>query len=308
MVKSVTAVLKWKVSTAASIASLKVTDYNNEDTIAVAAGTATDATEPLADKTTVLVFSSAPSFTDVNTAGRLGVLIEAIQGASATAVTYSLDYVALSIEYEAAGINDLAALHADLEVALRDTTNQVWSDAELDTLLTYACSRLFPKIARRMTEAVTLVDDTEVYPLSDLIEVNRIDVLDDNGKLVYFVSSGSWEYRGDGVQPVGDLFLNSTYSHTGWSLLVHGWGRYDLVTHLPPYDYRSLIIALARAEATRREIARRANFKGWQAENQVQNISVNELVEMQHEATSEAMRLFGELKTRRRPVPAYVGP
>jgi hypothetical protein len=203
--------------------------------------------------------------------------------------------------------NQLGTLNAELSTALRDPENKTWATEELDSLLTWACARMWPTVARRARESVTLVADQDQYALTDLTEINRVDVLDSTGKLIRILPGGTWEYWNDQETPGGTLYINPSYADDTCTLRVHGWAQYDLVENFPADRHVQYILALARAEACRREIARRSNSVTWQSVNQVQNISVNELVLMVNESDAETRSLKSELKTWRRPVPAHVG-
>lgn len=94
-INSVTIRCNYKVSTTASIASLGVQAGNNGsfDT------EETHTTEPLADTNFDVVFNTAPSITDLKTAGRLVARVDGIRGNDNDAVTISLDSVALIVDY-----------------------------------------------------------------------------------------------------------------------------------------------------------------------------------------------------------------
>lgn len=208
--------------------------------------------------------------------------------------------------------NDQGTLNTALSTALRDPANATWGTEELDNLLTWATARMYPKVAKRLRESVNLTDDIDQYTLINLAEIDRVDLLDDlmtvsTAKLWYPLPGGTWEFWGDGESPGGTLYINPDYASTGKSLRIHGWAPYDLNENPPPDKYVPLILAMARAEAGRREIARRMNFTEWQVLNQVQNISVNELVQMVNEADFEARNLMAQVKTWRRPKPSRVG-
>lgn len=202
--------------------------------------------------------------------------------------------------------NDLATLNAKLATALRDTDNATWTSAELDDLLTWSAARLFPRLARSLRESVTLVDDDDQYTLSSLREVTRVDFLDSDGVLLMPLPDGTWELWGDGETSDPVLYINPVYAKSPYTLRVHGHAPYDLVTALPLDRHVPLILAIARAEAGRREITRRMNFKQWMNENQTQNVTVNELVLLVNEADAEAARLSAEMKTWRKPKPGRV--
>jgi hypothetical protein len=208
--------------------------------------------------------------------------------------------------------NDLADLHSKLEIALRDTTNLTWSDAEIDTALTWAAARMWPRIAKRVRETKDLTTDEDQYTLTTVQEINRIDLIDGlaastTALVLYPLSAGTWEYWGDNEVLGGTLYVNPRYASTGKSLRIHGWAPYDLVTNLPRERHAQLILAMATSTLAKRELARRYAFKEWQTVNQVQNISVSELIMMVNDAEAREAELFRQLKTWRRPVPAHVG-
>lgn len=204
--------------------------------------------------------------------------------------------------------NDLATLNAKLVTQLRDTAAPlVWASAEKDDLLTWAVASLYPKVSRAVRESVVLVDDDDQYTLTTVTSVSRVDLLDGDGNLLAPLPGGAWELWGDGITDSPTLFINRSYARTGWSLRVHGYGAYDLVTNLPPDVMVPAILALARAEALRRMITDRAKFAQWAKRNQLADSSVNELVLMVNEADANAREEMAKLKTWRKPVPARVG-
>lgn len=202
--------------------------------------------------------------------------------------------------------NDLADLKTKLATALRDSSNNVWSAAELGNLLTWATASLFPRVVRGITKEVASVDDQEVYdwPDTTMREISQIDWLDSNDNMILRLGGGSWETQGDVESGSGKLFINRVYSDGSHSFRVHGYGVYDLTTNLPPDRYIPLILARARAEAYRRALGDRSKFQKWQALNQTQNVSVNEMIQMVNEADNEAERLGRMAFTWRKPKPA----
>lgn len=98
-INSVVVRSNYKVSVTSSIASLGVSPGNNGsfDT------EETDTSEPLADANYDVTFNTTPSETDLKTAGRLVARIRGIRGNSNNAVTFSLDYIELRVDYSVAG-------------------------------------------------------------------------------------------------------------------------------------------------------------------------------------------------------------
>jgi hypothetical protein len=201
--------------------------------------------------------------------------------------------------------NDLSTLNSKLATALRDTGNKTWASAERDDLLNWACARTYPRVAKRVQEDVSLTDDVDHYTLTDVAEIDSIDWLDSDGKIVQSIPGGAWRWEGDGFSIGGTLRVADEYSITDWSFRVLGWAPYDLTTNLPPDIVVPWILAMARAEAGRREIDRRLQSGNWQSVNQVQNVSVNELVLLVNESDAEAERLRGHVRVWRRPRSAY---
>lgn len=95
VINSVTCRANFKVSTTASVASLGINNGNNGSFD----GETTNATEPLADADFDDAYATAPSETDLKTAGRLVSRIRGIRGNDNDAVTFSLDSVSLIVDY-----------------------------------------------------------------------------------------------------------------------------------------------------------------------------------------------------------------
>ena len=204
--------------------------------------------------------------------------------------------------------NNLATLNTALGLKLRDAAGAVWATGERDTLLTWACARLYPRLARTLQETVTLVDDQDSYTLTTVSDISRVDMIDPNStpanRLVMQMNGGTWEYWGDRETVGGTLYLNPQFASASYNLRVHGYAPYDLTSHYPPDRFVSAIIGMAAAEAIRRMMTDRAKYKQWDALSQEQNISVNEFIGLVNEGDAEYSRLLGEARTWRRPKPA----
>lgn len=203
--------------------------------------------------------------------------------------------------------NDLATVRAKLDTQLNDTGHTVWAQAEKEDVLKQVISYLDLERPRVVRESVTLVDDTDQYSLTTLVQVHRVDLLDEDDQLLMPLPSGTWELWGDGQAGLtATLYINPAYARTGWTLRVHGYGQFDLTTNYPPDRMVPIILAMARAELLRRQISRRADFKNWSTINQTSNSSVNELLQMLNEADAEANRLRRENRMIHKPKPARV--
>lgn len=203
--------------------------------------------------------------------------------------------------------NDLATLKPKFATQLRDTANETWTDAEKGDLLTWAVANLWagrPRIFRELdptTTTIPLVADTYFYALPAGVQsVHALDVYD-----------GVNEYGrldGDAWQLIsGKIRVAPHIAATGYTLRVHGIGRYDVTTNLIPDDFVPLVLAIGRAEAYRRVTGDRARFEQWLNSNQTQNISINELLQMIDEADKAAARERQSVRTLAYPVPGRQG-
>ena len=199
--------------------------------------------------------------------------------------------------------NDLAGLRTRLAEQLSDPAFGYWNSTEMGNLVTDAVNSLYPRFGRPMTMAtLAAIDNEDIYTVpSGMTEVWRVEWLTDAGEMVDELEPGTWEVVN------GQFHVNPNYSTAGWSFRLTGLGRYDVATNLIPDDLVPLVLARARAEAYRRALGDRANFKQWAARNQVQNVSVNELLGMTQEAEALADKLTVTApRTWRKPVPGRV--
>lgn len=206
--------------------------------------------------------------------------------------------------------NDTATLRGYLATQLRDTAFATWTSAEMTNLIDWALNSLWPRYSRALdptTTTVTTVANTYYYSLPTGVRavsrIDRVSGTEDFGP----VSGRSWELVGDVMNGSGKLHVGPIFNATD-VLRLHGYGVYDGATNLIPDYFIPLVLAKARAEAYRRMSGDRAQFKAWLSRNQVQNMSVNELILMINEADAEAQQLEARIaKTWQRPVSGRVG-
>ena len=207
--------------------------------------------------------------------------------------------------------NDLATLSTKLSTALRVTAHDTWDATEVNDLVTWAVDGLYPRYARTLdpeSDTIALVDEQYFYDLpAGVVEVSTVETYDDSNE--YGAMDGqAWSVVGDPEAGSGKLHIAPVFASTGDTARLYGDGKNNVETNLIPDTLVPLVIARARAEAYRREAARRANFQQWQATEQTQNVSVNELVLLINEADADANQLSGRLqRTWRRPVPGRLG-
>lgn len=203
--------------------------------------------------------------------------------------------------------NNLAGLRIQLDTQLRDVDHAVWGQTEKEQLIINAVARLSPRVMRHVMETIPAVASTYEYTLgTSLRNVFRIDLLDGNGNFS-ILPNGSWELWGDAEGSAArTLHIGRAWVRDGVSYRVHGYGNYDVHTNLIDDHMVPLVLARARAEAYRRMGASRIQFENWLAQNQTQNVSVNELMQLISEAEREAEYLERQVYTIKKPVPARV--
>lgn len=205
--------------------------------------------------------------------------------------------------------NNLATLSAALAVQLRDTDYKVWTSNELDNLITWAVALLYPRVVRPFSQTIAHVVDQESYALNVAMrKVFRVDILDSDDLMIGTLPGGTWELRGDrnDLGTALTIFVNRSFSTTGYSFYVTGYGTYDMTANYLPDRIVPLVMARARAEAYRRMGSSRVQFEQWASENQRSNVSVNELLQMIREAEMDAERLESVLRFTKKPMPGRV--
>lgn len=210
-------------------------------------------------------------------------------------------------------MNDLSSLTAKLATQVRDPSFAVWSQGEMAELVTMAVDDLWPSVSYRVkdnTTTITIVAGTRVYAIpTSIIDVDRVDVKDASSTYIGPLMDGTWDITGDTLLGSGWLTVNPMVNdqYAGGTYVLNGYNKYHTATNFIPDALVPLVLAKARAEAYRRMGADRAQFKNWQARNQLQDMSVNELVILTNEADVEAARLQKRHKTLRRAVPGRIG-
>jgi hypothetical protein len=212
--------------------------------------------------------------------------------------------------------NALEDMRARLRTQLADTEDEVWDAGEKDDLLTWAVRRLNQRVIRALdpdasAQKITLVADTYFYAIdSGITQVSRVDLIDTNSNEVGEILG--WEVTGDLVAGTAKMHVSPRIVDQLGTLRITGYGRYTLPatgssqTAAIPDDYVTLVLAMARGEALRRMVSNRAQFKQWQVHNQVENISVNELLSMVSEADGHSDDEWAAIKVWQKPVEARI--
>ena len=214
--------------------------------------------------------------------------------------------------------NDLETMRQRLRDELFDVDDATWNAGEKDDALYSAVRRLAFRVPRPIdpdastaVSEITLVTSTYFYAVNaNYVNVDRVFFIDSSSNEIGYLTAG-WEIVGDLEAGTGKIHISPRIVEKGGTLRLSGTGQYTLpvVTdtaatkatgilniHVP------LVLAWARETLWRRLLSDRARFRQWQNANQVQNISVNELVQMIQDASRQSDEEWSLLKRFQKPV------
>lgn len=192
-------------------------------------------------------------------------------------------------------------LKPELRRAVQDEAESIWDDTELDEILDMALMQTNMVRQRSVRDTISLVDDQDTYSLTNVYTVVRIDLLDEDNKLIRVLSAGTWEVWGDNASSGQTIYINPRFAHEPYKIRVHGYGPYDYTTNEPDQTVQAALLALARAEALRRLASDRSRYRQWATSNPRSDTSVNELLQIINEADAEGNRLLRAIKLINRP-------
>lgn len=212
---------------------------------------------------------------------------------------------------------DTETMRRRLRDALFDVEDETWSAGEKDDIIQLALGKLNQRAPRPLdptvaAQAITLVSGTYFYAIdSGTTNVENVFYINGSSQRVGYMESG-WEVVGDILTGNAKLHVNPTTVEQGGTLQIGGSGPYTITsqstaqTLAPPERYVTYLLAWSRSEAYRRLLSDRARFYQWQNENQIQNVSLNELIQMLNEAERQADNEWVAIKRWQRPVPGRI--
>lgn len=206
----------------------------------------------------------------------------------------------------------LETMRQRLRDELFDADDDTWNAGEKDDILQMAVRQMQRRAARPIdpedaAASITLVSEDYFYDIdSSFIQIDRVFYIDSNSDEIGYMVSG-WEVVGDLLSGNAKLHVSPTTVEAGGTLRLHGWGRYTLTTQSASQtnaileEHVPYILSWSKARAFRRLVADRARFRQWQNSNQVQNISVNELMQIVNNAEQEAADEWVNFKRWQKP-------
>lgn len=214
--------------------------------------------------------------------------------------------------------NDLETMRQRLRDVLYDVDDATWNAGEKDDILDMAVRRLNQRLPRPLdptaaAQIITLVSGTYHYAIdSGITSVERVFYVNSDSDRIGYMLTG-WEVVGDLTTGNAKLHVDPTTVEQGGTLQITGAGRYTLTSlsgsqaAAIPDDYVPLVLAWARAECYRRLLSDRVRFYQWQNANQLQNVSINELVQMVGDADRQADDEWLAVKRWQKPVQGRQG-
>ena len=209
--------------------------------------------------------------------------------------------------------NDLETMRQRLRDVLYDVDDETWNAGEKDDILGVAVLPLSQRLPRPLdptvaAQTVTLVTLTYFYAIdSGISNIEKVFYINSDSDRIGYLEAG-WEVTGDITAGTAKLHVAPKVVERLGTLQITGTGRYTLVTKAAsqtaaiPDDYIPVVLAYSRAESYRRLLSDRARFYQWQNTNQVQNVSLNELIQMVNEADRQADDEWVSIKRWQQPV------
>jgi hypothetical protein len=211
--------------------------------------------------------------------------------------------------------NDKETMRQRLRDALFDIEDETWNAGEKDDLLGMAVRRLSRRLSRPIDPTasssvsdVTLATGDYHYAIDSAnTRIDKVLYINTSSDYIGYLASG-WEVYGDLDAGTGVLHVSPQVVEQGGTLRLVGAGRYTLpalgasqATAILD-DHVPLVLAWAQEGAWRRLLSDRARFRQWQTSNQVQNVSVNEIVQMIQDAARQADEEWALLRKWQQPV------
>ncbi len=193
----------------------------------------------------------------------------------------------------------LRTSYLNVELGLdNDSDNRFGDTATRESALQNAFRRIWPKMARYGRETVTLADDTYVYTLTELTEVQYLETLDSDG-----IPQGRIDnFRIDTEDTTVRLLLHTAlddaltcyaYGYAPYTVPASGAASSNL-----PTDLEWIIVQGARAELYRRLLNQFVVYERHENENRKTFLTPDQLIGMSREA--EAMFQSGIQNNRRK--------
>lgn len=186
-----------------------------------------------------------------------------------------------------------------------DADTAFGTEAQRNYYLQNAIRKLWPDVARLISETVTMLDADQTYALTAVEDPERIEVLVTGNDELVANTIRSWQIiRDESADPVVLRLLIPELA-AGVKLRVIGYAAYTVPASSPPSGSGSVdfptrmahvVTAGARVEAYRAKLNQFANYSQFANENRANVLQPSEILELLRQSEREFAQLKGTVR------------
>jgi len=204
-------------------------------------------------------------------------------------------------------LDALRTTYLNLELGLAsDADYNFGTEAQRNFYLQNAIRKLWPDVARLISESITSLVNDQTYTLTAIEDVERIELLDISNDQIVANTIRSWQViRDESADPAVNRLIIPPVG-AGYTMRVIGYAAYTVPTSTPPsssgsVDFPSrmahVVSAGGRVEAYRAKLNKFADYEQFANENRQNVLQPAELLELLRQAEREYER--GKATVRR---------
>lgn len=183
------------------------------------------------------------------------------------------------------GLNDELGLTSDSDTTWGSTTlRNAW--------ITRAIAKLWPQVGRLTRETLTTTTDTQDYTLTSIVDVERLEVMDETTPTLVASRIRSWQHYMDEAADPPTNRLTIPNLQSGRTVRVIGYVPYLIPASagascdIPP-RLEWLVYAGARVEGYRWKLNQFANYERFANENRANSLTPADVIELLRQAKSD---------------------
>jgi hypothetical protein len=181
-----------------------------------------------------------------------------------------------------------------------DADTNFGTEAQRNFYLQNAIRKLWPAVARLVSESITVLANDQTYTLTAIEDVERIEILDISNDQIVANTVRSWQViRDESADPAVNRLIIPPVG-VGYTLRVIGYAAYTVPASSPPsgsanVDFPTrmahVVSAGGRVEAYRAKLNKFADYEQFANENRQNVLQPAELLELLRQAEREFERL-----------------
>jgi len=190
--------------------------------------------------------------------------------------------------------------YLNLELGLSsDTDTNFGTEAQRNFYLQNAIRKLWPAVARLVSESITSLVNDQTYTLTAIEDVERIELLDISNDQIVANTVRSWQViRDESADPAVNRLIIPPVG-AGYTMRVIGYAAYTVPASSPPSGSGSVdfptrmahvVSAGGRVEAYRAKLNKFADYEQFANENRQNVLQPAELLELLRQAEREFER------------------